>query len=196
MQLHTFIAATATPFVALGNPGAIYVQDAPTQRPVIVADVKDVPGARSGNSLPAPVASMMKGDQAVIKIDANGSGEPGGAVRALSRLRTFGSWNANWDGDGAPAPDQEALKSAALMLGFLDSKLGRTPHVALNGDGEPTFTVLDGEFELAVTIVSENEAAYLVAHGAEERGGLAEFDGRTLPPELASAVSELRPLAV
>lgn len=193
MQLHTFIAASATPFVALVNPGAIYIKNTPTQPPMIVADDKACPELKSGNFLPAPAAVALKDDRAVLKVDANGSGEPGGAVRALSRLRTFASWNADWDADGAPAPDRRSIDSAALMLGFLVTKLGRTPNVALNGDGEPTFTILDGEFELAVTVVSENEAAYFVAYGDQERGGLAEFDRRTLPPELALAVSELRP---
>lgn len=82
------------------------------------------------------------------------------------------------------------------MLGLLSSALGYAPNVALNGDGEPTFTVMRGDFELQVSMASDSEAVYLVAYGSEERAGLAEFDGRYLPAELQTALSELRHIAV
>lgn len=192
MQLHNLIAATATPLVTLGNPGAIYIQDKPNPDALIYQIEAAKP--KTANVLLKELAGGSGMKAPTVEI-TNGLGEPSAVIRALGRLRSLALWGENWDGDGAPAPQQDAIGSAALMLGFLHSKLGKAPHVSLNGDGEPMLTMLDGEFEIAVTITSKTEAAYLIALGDDERGGLATFNERGLPAEIAAAVSELRPAA-
>jgi hypothetical protein len=66
------------------------------------------------------------------------------------------------------------------------------PNVGLNADGCPSLTLFNDELDFAVTVISQSEVTFFVAHHDEFRGGLAMFDGRSLPPEIISAVSEVR----
>lgn len=196
MQLQAFMAITYSPLFALANPGADYVESVTTLLPPVQSEAGGPQlSLRQPTQAPENFDKVPSGGF-VSKYTQNGAGQPGGAVQALARLRTFEAWGADWDGEGAPAPSSAALKSATLMLGFLTSKLGYTPTVALNGDGEPAFTIVHPDFELCVTIVSDTEVAFLVASGENERGGLADFDGRALPAAISAALAEIRPALV
>jgi hypothetical protein len=70
--------------------------------------------------------------------------------------------------------------------------LGMVPNVGLNADGCPSLTLFNDDLEIAITLNSESEVAFFAARGDEIRGGLATFDGRSLPAEIISAVSEIR----
>ncbi|WP_157089072.1 hypothetical protein [Novosphingobium capsulatum] len=186
MQLPVLIAATATPLTALVNPGAIFLSDRPAV--VSVADRHN----SSGNARRFHLTGTHSGEEAKSEPIWEVR-EPGAGTRALSKLRTFAMWGDNWDGDGARAPRSEHLETASLLLGFLQASVGHTPNVSLNGDGDPMFTILRDDFELAVTVVSKSELSFLVAGGESERAGLAEFNAQNLPGEIADAVTELRP---
>src|SRR5579863_9026718 len=104
MSYLNLTATTAVPLVALFNPGAILVHSdsAPRFSGMELSDAttKMYAVSSAASNLERGAGKLM------IKIPANGVREPGSIMRALTRLRSFASWDANWDGDGAPAPDK------------------------------------------------------------------------------------------
>lgn len=191
MQLITLIAATAPSLVAFGYPvdAQIQIEDGSA----LSFQYANRSRLGSKTAVDGAFIEALRKTNDTSPIDNVGyQSAPGEVAKALSRLRTIGQWGDNWDGEGGPAPDKAAVAAATLMLGFLSSSLGIAPNVSLNADGQPSLTLFGEEFEFAVTMPSASEISYFTAHGDEIRGGLADFDGTSLPIEMAAAIADMR----
>ena len=191
MQLVTLIAATAPSLVALGHPidTQIRIEDGSA------LSFQYANGSRFGSKTVvygAFIEALRKTNDTSPVDHVGYQSAPGEVAKALSRLRTIGQWGDNCDGEEGPAPDKTAVASATLMLGFLSSSLGIAPKVGLNADGQPSLTLFGEDLELAVTIPTASEISYFAAHGDEIRGGLADFDGTSLPTEMVAAIADIR----
>lgn len=105
------------------------------------------------------------------------------AHAGLQRLRTFRNWKDNWDGEGAPAPEKEALDTSTKVLALLVAS-GASPKVQLNSDGLPVFSIYGDGLDGEVVVTSKDTIEYYF-HGDEPVGQSdVPFDGVKLPDEL------------
>lgn len=107
----------------------------------------------------------------------------GPAHAGLERLRTFSSWQDNWDAEGSKAPDKAILDFASNVYGLLS--VHRVPEVTLSADGHPMLIYgapLNGE----IIITGENTMDYFFEsdEGPDEEG--ATLDEGALPENLTS----------
>lgn len=118
---------------------------------------------------------------------------PTRSVSALQRLRTFSGWAANWDAEGAPAPDQEAIEAAANMLGHLRS-FPIEPIATLDALGRPMFLLhyTGGEGEISFTSGDTFEFVIDVPGDDSEVETELHFDKSGLPEKLEAVLSKLR----
>lgn len=77
----------------------------------------------------------------------------------LNRLRTFAGWTENWDGEGAAAPNLEAIDIASKFLSlWLPSKI--EPEIVLTHDGLPMFVINNGEMIGEIVVNSNRTLDY------------------------------------
>ncbi len=99
-----------------------------------VAQVYFVP-AKAGNQLDAPLDNSSQKPVEVKPSFDNRS-------VILNRLRTFKGWKKNWDGEGATAPNLNAIDTATNFLSLWSPKRTR-PEITLTHDGFPMFVISD-----------------------------------------------------
>lgn len=201
MQIVSLLVATAAPAAFVNGPSIVQtfgIQNYSGLHSTVAAGGwlrPTHPSVRSlVESLGAGVAAsagLVPGQSAASSVQIE-CREPASVVKALGRLRTIGKWSDNWDGEGGLAPDSGAIESATLLLGFINSVLGMVPNVGLNADGCPSLTFFNDDLEIAFTLNSQSEVEFFAARGDHIRGGLANFDGKSLPVEIISAVTEIR----
>jgi hypothetical protein len=106
----------------------------------------------------------------------------------LDRLRLFQTWGANWDAEGASAPNIEALEVAQDLLSLLPNSDGKTAlKVTMDPEGLPFFFLTrehdSGEISInedfTIDYFFDLEDGTIVSCGF----GLP-FDRRSLPEEL------------
>lgn len=111
------------------------------------------------------------------------------AVAALERLRTFRTWEGNWDAEGAPAPSVDAVDAASNLIGFLRS-FPITPTAMLDADGCPMLllTYAGGSGEITVKADGTVEFVLDVPGSEVESEVEVPFDNDALPPSLADVM--------
>lgn len=114
------------------------------------------------------------------------------AIRALERLRTFSTWKANWDAEGAPTPDKDAIEAASNLLGYLKN-YNIEPTAMLDSLGKPLFLFSHGASDAEISVLSRNMIEFLFVDGETDRAVEVDvqFDGVGMPPELESALEGL-----
>ena len=77
----------------------------------------------------------------------------------LNRLRTFKSWKRNWDGDGAAAPNVDAIETATNFLSLWSPKKAR-PEITLTHDGYPMFIIATARLFGEIIVNGDNTVDY------------------------------------
>jgi len=114
---------------------------------------------------------------------------PGHAT--LDRLRSFKSWPANWDAEGAPKPDADTIDAATNLLALLNA-IGVLPAVQLNAEAQPLFTFHSAGIDGEVTVTSPSTLDFYF-HGDDPVAGAdVEFNGSRLPTGVTERLSAAR----
>lgn len=115
-----------------------------------------------------------------------------GLITSLQRLHEFKTWNANWDGEDAPAPNPDTIITAMTLLGMLFIHThGEVPYVMMNALSEPMFIFAENFIDMSITIKSKNEISFYVEIGDYEDAGLIDFDTVNFPDELKSIIHKI-----
>jgi len=119
--------------------------------------------------------------------------ETSALVRALKRLRTFKEWQANWDAEGAPEPDKEAIETASELLGYLKS-YPIEPTAMLSAIGKPLLLFRYGAKEGEISVTSEGMIDFVfdTDDGDVEAEADVPFNANTLPPTLESLLEQIK----
>lgn len=113
-------------------------------------------------------------------------------IESLHRLHEFKTWNANWDGEGSPAPNRDTIVSAMILLGMLFINTnGAAPYVTMNASSEPMFIFNENSIDMTITIKSKNEISFYIEKGDYEDAGLLDFDTENFPDELKSIIHKI-----
>lgn len=131
-------------------------------------------------SIPGAVGGTAKRVDAFLVDKATPITAP---VRAIERLRSFKSYGENWDAEGAPAPNPEAIDAAVNLVGFLAPFRGRL-RVALDALGQPLILLSAGAAEAELTVVDERRIEFSVLGDTDDADVDVIFDGTTLPERL------------
>lgn len=180
--------SAATPIVVY-NPGAATINAQPHTFDDKLRHVSFISWTISGNN---NIILQKSSETEMVQVQSQQPGKISESTAALMRLRKFLGWGANWDGDGAPAPDLNAIDSATVLLGLLCAELRNVPKVMLNAISEPTFVFIEDGFELSITVKSKNLVSFYVAQDGDEDAGLSEFNGDRMPTYLESAIRARR----
>lgn len=115
------------------------------------------------------------------------------AIQALQRLRMFSTWKENWDAEGAPAPDLDAIEAASNLLGFMKS-YQIDPTAMLDAFGKPMFLFnLQGvEAEINLTTGDELDYLFVPQQPGEELVEVGvPFDKTSMPASLDEILRKL-----
>lgn len=109
------------------------------------------------------------------------------AQRTIGRLREFAAWGENWDGEGAPAPDLDAIDSAAILVGFLANHQVKVT-VALDAFGKPML-ILKGEFgEGEITVIGSDRLEFAWFGVFDDAAVDEPFNRSSLPGRIIAAL--------
>ena len=159
----------------------------------------------------APLGSsrsdMAYAHMAPPTVDSVGQSDPSASIAApentssaasdnLGRLISFVAYRANWDGDGAQAPNIDALAAASHLLSHIAS-YPLTFVVHLNSDGEPVFFLRDSEYDGEIVVHNANEISFSFDRGGELLEEFRiQFENAHLPVSLANALNVIECHAV
>ncbi|WP_267348082.1 hypothetical protein [Sphingomonas sp. GM_Shp_2] len=102
-------------------------------------------------------------------------------LEGLERLRTFTTWQDNWDAEGSAAPKAETLATAAKVFSLL--AMHRVPQVTLTAEGHPMFTY-GAPFHGEVVVTGRDTFDYFFANDTAPEGEDVQFNGTALPTAL------------
>jgi hypothetical protein len=108
-------------------------------------------------------------------------------MKAVDRLRQMAKWGPNWDGERAPAPDQAAIDSAIVLLGFL-VPFGASVKVALDCFGKPMIFLSTEDGAGEITVTSPNHLDFVLEGEDGEAGVDLPFDRTALPDRLHASL--------
>lgn len=138
-----------------------------------------------------PETRIIKNTAANVTIDGTGS-STAAFDRALARLRRFRSWEENWDGEGASAPNPTVLDTAIQLLSSL-ARGHAVFNVGLDAEARPMFNLRDSRFDGYIVVEPETTLSFSFEHenGTTLDGFALPFDGKKLPETLADALSQI-----
>lgn len=107
----------------------------------------------------------------------------------MERLRSFKTWDENWDGEGAPKPDHDII-NAAIRLFSLLAPGAQEFGVSLDSNSIPTFYVRDSVYTGHIAVEREDEISFFFR---KHDGEVIEeyevrFGQREIPPPLQAAL--------
>lgn len=134
----------------------------------------------------SPTAARGALGRPVLDLQAPPVSSP--VLAAVKRLRAMRAYGQNWNAEGAPAPNPEAVDAAVVMVGFL-APLGLRMTVMLDAFGQPLVLVSNGEGEGEVVLTGPDtfDFAWFGGGAAEDGDAGLHFDGQQLPSRLAGA---------
>jgi hypothetical protein len=116
-------------------------------------------------------------------------GTTGVEDKALVRLRSFGKWQRNWDGEGAPAPKAAAIDAAIVLLSLLQNTY-RSFAVHLDGDARPIFFLRESDWEGEITVENAHHVSFDFRRGSDVHSeSEVAFDRKKLPQSLMAAIA-------
>ena len=163
----------------------------PTVAPTVVEHVLQW----SNSTVPLNYFPLAKNGQELTATLPNSSDKPvrikpsqsnGSAI--LNRLRTFASWQENWDGEGAAAPNLNAIDIASNFLSLWSPDKIK-PEIVLTHDGLPMFVIDNGKMIGEIIVNPDKTLDYFFeyADGSMKGDEAVPFDVNRKP----SLLSEL-----
>jgi hypothetical protein len=95
----------------------------------------------------------------------------------------FRRWNllpANWDGEGAAAPDADSLKEAVSFVRLLGER-HVLPEPELHASGHAGLLWSDGDIYADIKFLGDGRIAYYSEHNRGCHKGVVDFDSSELP---------------
>lgn len=102
----------------------------------------------------------------------------------IAQLRTWEGLGANWDGEGASAPQLTSVRAASKFVCLLD-RSSTMPEPMLHASGRAGLLWDDGATYAELEFLESGLVAYYITAKANKHKGVFEFDGRVIPEALS-----------
>ncbi|MBI3774594.1 MAG: hypothetical protein HY273_03415 [Gammaproteobacteria bacterium] len=98
----------------------------------------------------------------------------------VGELRGWGLLNADWDGEGAAAPDARSLKEAVSFISLLGES-DILPEPMLHSSGHAGLFWKDDSLYADVEFLGDGRAAYYIERQGDKHKGVIKFDSQKMP---------------
>lgn len=108
--------------------------------------------------------------------------------RVVGELRSWRMLGANWDGEGAAAPNDRSIREAVGFVGLLATGV-RLPEPMLHASGNAGLFWKNESDYADLEFLGDGQLAYYVERDQGKHKGVVKFDQRKVPPVLEALLS-------
>ena len=105
--------------------------------------------------------------------------------RLVGELRSWGLLTANWDGEGASAPDVHSLKEAVTFVRLLDESVP-LPEPMLHAAGHAGLFWKTDDLYADIKFLGDGHLAYYIERQGDKHKGVLSFDSKKMPAVLSA----------
>ena len=102
----------------------------------------------------------------------------------IGEIRSWRSFEANWDGEGAAAPIYRCIKDAESFIRLLPKNIA-LPEPMLHASGNTGLFWEEDEFYADIEFLDNGRIAYYIEQNGDKHKGAINFDSNDLPPVLS-----------
>lgn len=100
--------------------------------------------------------------------------------RAVAEMRSWTTWTANWDGEGAVIPNRASLREGTDFLRALAGDVA-VPTPLLHPDGMASLFWRAGNYYAELEFQGDGRVAYYVEQGNNRHKGVMAYEGGDVP---------------